>query len=89
MKSFNEWKNKSKLNECACGCNSDPATPCTCGCQSEDNEMEMHLKNLRIIAHYAKSIHDMIENGQDLEEWQQHKISVCRAYISDVKHAFD
>ena len=87
MQSFNNWKKQNKLNECACGCNPDPNAQCTCGC--EDNEMETHLKNLRIIAHYAKAIHDMVQNGQDLEEWQQHKISVCRAYLSDVKHAFD
>lgn len=88
MESFKNWKKKSNLNECACGCVSSPDSPCTCGCEQE-NEMEMHLKNLRIIAHYAKSIHEIIESGEDLEEWQQHKISVCRAYMSDVKHAFD
>lgn len=84
MKSYKEWKN---LSECSCGCSD---TPCSCGCNGDhENEMEMHLKNLRIIAHYVKTIHDMIENGNDLEEWQQHKISVCRAYLSDVRHAFD
>ena len=83
MKSYKEWKN---INECSCGCDSDT---CSCGCEEKKNDMEMHLKNLRIIAHYAKSLHEMISSGHELEEWQQHKVSVCRAYLSDVRHAFD
>jgi hypothetical protein len=83
MKSFKQWKD---INEnCGCGCGSD----CECNDGGTSEGMETHLKNLRIIAHYAQKIHEMVENGADLEEWHQNKISVCRAYLSDIGHAFD
>jgi hypothetical protein len=46
----------------------------------------MAKANLDHIARYAQSLHDMLPDDYALEDWAENKISISRAYISDVKH---
>ena len=49
---------------------------------------DMLMSNLKTLIEHANLILDMLEPEDQLEEWMEHKISVSRAYITDVAHAF-
>lgn len=53
-----------------------------------DDGNDMLKRNLKDIKEYAELILSIMEDHDQLEEWMENKISVCRANISDVAHAF-
>lgn len=59
------------------------------GLQFEDSdayeESGMIKSNLYSIASKAQSLHDMVEDGDDLPEWVQEKIAVCDEYIDVIQ----
>jgi len=59
--------------------------------QSERNPYSMQgdymtYKNLHDLAEYGQKIDEMIEYGDRLPDWMQHKLAVARRHIGDVKH---
>ncbi len=56
--------------------------------EASDDGNDMLMRNLKDISDYSNMILDLLTQEDQLEEWMEHKISVCRAYISDVAHAF-
>ncbi len=48
-------------------------------------ESGMIKSNLYSIASKAQSLHDMVEDGDDLPEWVQEKIAVCDEYIDVIQ----
>ena len=50
------------------------------------DEMEMVKQNLFQLSVYAAKLHDMMEEGHDVEEWVQEKIIEANSKISDVYH---
>ena len=59
------------------------------GLQFEDSdayeESGMIKSNLYSIASKAQSLHDMVEDGDDLPEWVQEKIAVCDEYMDVIQ----
>ena len=53
-----------------------------------DDGNDMLKRNLKDIKEYAELILSMMDEHDQLEEWMENKISVCRSNISDVAHAF-
>ena len=54
-----------------------------------DKEGKMAMNQLRNIAEYAMELHQMLEpygENLQLEAWVQSKITICKEYISKVKH---
>lgn len=50
------------------------------------NELEMVKQNLFQLSVYAAKLHDMMQEGHDVEEWVQEKIVEANSKISDVYH---
>ena len=50
------------------------------------DELEMVKQNLFQLSVYAAKLHDMMEEGHDVEEWVQEKIIEATTKISDVYH---
>lgn len=50
------------------------------------DELEMVKQNLFQLSVYAAKLHDMMEEGCDVEEWVQEKIVEATSKISDVYH---
>ena len=50
------------------------------------DEMEMTKQNLFQLSVYAAKLHDMMQDGDDVEEWVQEKIVEATTKISDVYH---
>lgn len=50
------------------------------------DEMEMVKQNLFQLSVYAAKLHDMLQHGEDIEEWVQEKIVEANSKISDVYH---
>lgn len=50
------------------------------------DEMEMAKQNLFQLSVYAAKLHDMMNEGHDVEEWVQEKIVEANSKISDVYH---
>ena len=50
------------------------------------DEMEMVKQNLFQLSVYAAKLHDMLQEGEDVEEWVQEKIVEATSKISDVYH---
>lgn len=50
------------------------------------DELEMVKQNLFQLSVYAAKLHDMMEEGHDVEEWVQEKIIEANSKISDVYH---
>ena len=50
------------------------------------DELEMTKQNLFQLSVYAAKLHDMIQDGEDVEEWVQEKIVEATSKISDVYH---
>ncbi len=57
--------------------------------QELDYEGYMTKGQLYKIGQYALEMHDMIEDGENLPEWMQSKISEMARSIGDVKHALE
>lgn len=55
----------------------------------KDHEVQMARSDLYKIAKYAIKLHDMLKNVEDLEGWQQAKITKASDYISAVYHNLD
>lgn len=53
-----------------------------------DDGNDMILSNLQSIIDHANMLTDMIEPNSKLEEWMEGKIAICKAYLSDIAHAF-
>ena len=54
-----------------------------------DKEGKMAMGQLKNIAEYAMELHQMLEpygENMELEAWVQSKITICKEYISKVKH---
>jgi len=54
-----------------------------------DKEGKMAMSQLKNIAEYAMELHQMIEpygENLQLEAWVQSKITICKEYMSKVKH---
>ena len=54
-----------------------------------DTEGRMAKKDLYKLAKYASELHNMIEDGEDLEGWVQAKIAKAADYIGAVFHFMD
>lgn len=50
------------------------------------DEMEMTKQNLFQLSVYAAKLHDLMREGEDVEEWVQEKIVEATSKISDVYH---
>lgn len=50
------------------------------------DEMEMTKQNLFQLSVYAAKLHDMMHEGEDVEEWVQEKIVEATSKIGDVYH---
>ena len=50
------------------------------------DEMEMVKQNLFQLSVYAAKLHDLMQEGDDVEEWVQEKIVEATSKISDVYH---
>ena len=50
------------------------------------DELEMTKQNLFQLSVYAAKLHDMMQDGEDVEEWVQEKIVEATSKISDVYH---
>ena len=50
------------------------------------DEVEMTKQNLFQLSVYAAKLHDLIQEGEDVEEWVQEKIVEATSKISDVYH---
>ena len=50
------------------------------------DELEMVKQNLFQLSVYAAKLHDMMDEGHDVEEWVQEKIIEATPKISDVYH---
>lgn len=57
--------------------------------QELDYEGYMTKNQLYKIGQYALEMHDMIQDGDNLPEWMQSKISQMARSIGDVKHALE
>lgn len=55
--------------------------------QELDYEGYMTKSQLYKIGQYALELHDMIEDGENLPEWMQAKVSQMEKDIGSVKHA--
>ena len=53
---------------------------------SADREARMTKSQLFKVARYAQSLHDMLQDDDDLPEWVQSKISVMNNDIGKIKH---
>jgi len=53
---------------------------------SPDNESRMTKSQLFKVARYAQSLHDMLQDSDDLPEWVQSKIAVMDNDIGKIKH---
>ena len=49
----------------------------------------MAKPQLSKIARYAQKLHDMIEDGEALQDWQESKIAQMSQMIGDVYHSLD
>tara|TARA_R100000008_G_scaffold84754_2_gene72998 strand:+ start:1090 stop:1686 length:597 start_codon:yes stop_codon:yes gene_type:complete len=49
-------------------------------------ESYMAKQNLDHLSEYAKELHAMLHDEFPLDDWAEHKISICTAHLSDVKH---
>ena len=49
----------------------------------------MAKPQLSKIANYAQSLHDMIEDGEALEDWQESKIAQMAQMMGDVYHSIE
>lgn len=50
------------------------------------DELEMTKQNLFQLSVYAAKLHDLMQDGDDVEEWVQEKIVEATSKISDVYH---
>ena len=50
------------------------------------DEVEMTKQNLFQLSVYAAKLHDLMQEGEDVEEWVQEKIVEATSKISDVYH---
>lgn len=50
------------------------------------DELDMTRQNLFQLSVYAAKLHDMMRDGEDVEEWVQEKIVEATSKISDVYH---
>lgn len=50
------------------------------------DELEMVKQNLFQLSVYAAKLHDMMDEGHDVEEWVQEKIVEANSKISDAYH---
>lgn len=50
------------------------------------DEMEMTKQNLFQLSVYAAKLHDMMQEGEDVEEWVQEKIVEATSKIGDIYH---
>ena len=50
------------------------------------DEVEMTKQNLFQLSVYAAKLHDLMQEGDDVEEWVQEKIVEATSKISDVYH---
>jgi hypothetical protein len=50
------------------------------------DELEMVKQNLFQLSVYAAKLHDMLQEGEDVEEWVQEKIVEATSKIGDVYH---
>lgn len=50
------------------------------------DELEMVKQNLFQLSVYAAKLHDMMQEGEDVEEWVQEKVVEATSKISDVYH---
>lgn len=57
--------------------------------QCGDDSGDMDLQNCEQINEYSKIICDILHSGCCLDEWMQQKLTVCKTYISDIKHALE
>lgn len=53
-----------------------------------DDHNQMLIRNLKDIVEHTNMLLDMVDESSNLHEWMESKIAVCKAYISDVAHAF-
>lgn len=54
-----------------------------------DYEGYMTKSQLYKIGQYALELHDMIQDGENLPEWMQSKVSQMAQSMDDVKHALE
>lgn len=53
-----------------------------------DDGNDMIMSNLSSILDHAQMLKDRIKPDSELDEWMESKIAVCKAYLSDIAHAF-
>jgi hypothetical protein len=73
-------KNSQDHEHSGCGCGSD---------SKKHKKSYMAKPQLAKIARYAQSLHDTIEDNQELEDWQESKIAQMAQMIGDVYHALE
>ena len=61
-----------------------------CGSKSKHHSKSYMAKpQLSKIARYAQELHDMIEDGEALQDWQESKIAQMSQMIGDVYHSIE
>jgi hypothetical protein len=75
----------------------DDSSHSDCGCGSKKmskpkfhhGKSYMAKPQLSKIARYAEKLHDMIADGEALQDWQESKIAQMSQMIGDVYHSLD
>lgn len=55
----------------------------------EEKQNYMAKRNLQAILELAQEIDNSVQDGDELEDWVEDKLSVVKAYLSDVKYALE
>ena len=58
--------------------------------KNEDHHHGSYMvrRNLHAIVKHASMLMDMIDENEEVESWMEHKISIAKAAVSDVKDAY-
>jgi|TARA_R100000951_G_scaffold114533_1_gene119630 hypothetical protein len=85
MSDASEKAIKDAMNE-GCAGNMAPAPYVEEDPHESHGEGRMAKSQLYKTAHYAQQLHNMIEDGEELDAWIQAKITKASDYLSSVKH---
>ena len=85
---YEDYSLKTMNTDCGCG-------TCPVCNDKEYEDHDRHHKSymakpqLRKIAKYASKLFDMVEEGEQLEDWQESKIAQMAQMIGDVYHSIE
>lgn len=71
-----------------------PTAAC-CGCDSEEEQEQeedsnrMNLSNAEKIGMVGSRIAEILHGGCELDAWMEQKLTICRAYVSDILNALE